>query len=92
MYPLAVAYCTPAPSNRYFKNPELLSVILQAGDALISDADSKGRWMFRKRHTWGMIDALDYFARIRIHSTYPDGSNVSRPIDHLTPPRCDSHG
>jgi len=57
MYALAVAYATPGKENRYYKSPELLEVILKAGDLLIEKADRQGRWVFRKKDgsTWGMI-------------------------------------
>ncbi len=57
MYPLAVAYAYEAPANKYYKDKELLEVIMKAGDALIDDADEMGRWEFRKKDgsTWGMI-------------------------------------
>lgn len=57
MYPLAVAYATAGPGNRYYKSPELLRVIIKAGDLLIEKADGQGRWVFQKKDgsTWGMI-------------------------------------
>ncbi len=56
MYPLAVAYAYEALDNRYYRDKELLEVIMKAGDALIDDADEMGRWEFRKKDgsTWGM--------------------------------------
>jgi hypothetical protein len=35
MYPLAVAYATQGDGNRYYKDPELLKVIINAADPLI---------------------------------------------------------
>jgi len=57
MYPLAVAYATKGKSNRYYKSPELLRVIIKAGDLLIEKADPQGRWVFEKKDgsTWGMV-------------------------------------
>lgn len=57
MYPLAVAYAYKAYGNRYYKDKNPLEVIMKAGDALIEDADEKGRWEFRKKDgsTWGKI-------------------------------------
>ncbi len=57
MYPLAVAYAHRSDENPYYKDKELLDVIMKAGDALIEDADEKGQWMFRKKDgsTWGKI-------------------------------------
>jgi hypothetical protein len=57
MYPLAIAYATNAPGNKYHKDPKLLDVIVKAGDALIADANDKGQWVFRKKDgsTWGDI-------------------------------------
>lgn len=57
MYPLAVAYATAGPGNRYYKSSELLRVIIKAGDLLIEKADGQGRWVFQKKDgsTWGMI-------------------------------------
>lgn len=57
MYPLAVAYATPGPGNKYHKDTKLLEVIMNAGDALIADADAAGQWVFRKKDgsTWGKI-------------------------------------
>ena len=39
MYPLAVAYSYEGAGNKYYKDPQLLEVIMKAGDALIEDAD-----------------------------------------------------
>jgi len=57
MYPLAVAYATQAEGNRYYKDPELLKVIVKSGDPLIENMDERGRWIFEKKDgsTWGMI-------------------------------------
>lgn len=57
MYPLAVAYASKAPGNRYYKDPKLLEVLMKAGDALAADMDKDGKWVFRKKDnsTWGMI-------------------------------------
>jgi len=57
MYPLAVAYASSAPGNRYCKDARLLETIIKAGDALIDDMDDQGQWMFRKKDgsTWGKI-------------------------------------
>lgn len=57
MYPLAVAYTTQAEGNRYYKDPELLKVIVKSGDPLIENMDEQGRWIFEKKDgsTWGMI-------------------------------------
>ncbi len=57
MYPLAVAYATKGEGNRYYKDPELLKVIVKAGDPLIEKMDADGRWIFEKKDgsTWGMI-------------------------------------
>ncbi|NUQ62071.1 MAG: hypothetical protein HUU20_06265 [Pirellulales bacterium] len=57
MVPLAVAYATKHPENPYYKKPEILEVIVKAGDALIADADQRGMWVFRKKDgsTWGDI-------------------------------------
>lgn len=56
MYPLAVAYATAGPGNKYYEDPKLLAVIAKAGDALIDDMDAHGQWVFRKKDgsTWGM--------------------------------------
>jgi len=57
MYPLAVAYATQGEGNRYFHDPELLQVIVRAGDPLLENMDERGRWVFAKKDgsTWGMI-------------------------------------
>lgn len=57
MYPLAVVYATAGSGNRHYKSPELLRVIIKAGDLLIEKADPQGRWVFEKKDgsTWGMI-------------------------------------
>jgi hypothetical protein len=57
MFSYAVAYATPGKGNTYYKNRELLEVIVKAGDALIAEADEQGQWVFRKKDnsTWGMI-------------------------------------
>ena len=56
MYPLAVAYATAGPGNKYYRDGKLLEVIAKAGDALIDDMDERGQWVFRKKDgsTWGM--------------------------------------
>ncbi|HOE10790.1 MAG TPA: hypothetical protein PLQ35_09405 [bacterium] len=57
MLAVAAAYAIPSENNPYFKDKQLLEVIMKAGDALIEDMDEKGRWEFRKKDgsTWGMI-------------------------------------
>jgi len=57
VFPLAVLYSTPSPGNKYYKDKNLLEVIMKGGDALIQDMDKKGQWVFRKKDssTWGMI-------------------------------------
>jgi len=57
MYPLAVAYATPGPGNKYHRDPKLLAVIGRSGEALIDDMDAHGAWEFRKKDgsTWGKI-------------------------------------
>ncbi len=57
MYPLAVAYSLDVPGNKYHKNPQILEMLMKAGDALIEDADANGQWVFRKKDgsTWGKI-------------------------------------
>ncbi|MBR4675044.1 MAG: hypothetical protein IKP00_11315 [Victivallales bacterium] len=57
MFPLAVAWWVESKDNSYYHSPELLKVIVKAGDALIDDMDEKGMWLFRKKDnsTWGMI-------------------------------------
>ena len=56
IYPLAAAYAYEAPGNTYYRDKDLLEVIMKAGDALIDDMDEMGRWEFRKKDgsTWGM--------------------------------------
>lgn len=57
MYPLAVAYATQAEGNKYYRDRELLEVIVKSGDPLIDKMDERGRWIFEKKDgsTWGMI-------------------------------------
>ncbi len=57
MYPLAAAYAIPGKNNPYYKDPKLLQIIIQAGDALIDDMNAEGQWVFRKKDgsTWGLI-------------------------------------
>ena len=57
MYPLAVAYASSAPGNRYSKDARLFEMIMKAGDALIDDMNDQGQWEFRKKDgsTWGPI-------------------------------------
>ncbi len=57
MYPLAVAYATQGDGNRYFHDPELLQVIVRAGDPLLENMDERGQWVFAKKDgsTWGKI-------------------------------------
>lgn len=55
LFPLAVAYATPAAKNRYYHDPKLLDVIMKGGDALIEVQDPQGRWRFDKKDGsyWG---------------------------------------
>jgi len=57
MFAVAAAYAIPSENNPYFKDKQMLEVIMKAGDALIEDMDEKGMWEFRKKDgsTWGMI-------------------------------------
>ncbi|HIQ22449.1 MAG TPA: hypothetical protein EYH34_14595 [Planctomycetes bacterium] len=57
MYPLAVVYATAAEGNRYYRDPQLLEVIVKAGDPLLANMDAEGRWEFVKKDgsTWGRI-------------------------------------
>ena len=57
MYPLAVAYSYEANGNCYYKDKDLLDVIMKSGNALIDDMDEQGQWEFRKKDgsTWGPI-------------------------------------
>ncbi len=57
MFPLAVAWWIESKDNSYYHSPDLLKVIVKAGDALIDDMDEKGMWLFRKKDnsTWGMV-------------------------------------
>lgn len=57
LFPLAVAYATPAEKNRFHKDPKLLEVIMKGGDALIEVQDPQGRWRFDKKDGsyWGPI-------------------------------------
>lgn len=57
MYPLAVAYTTKAEGNPYYGDPELLKVIVKAGDPLLKNMDERGQWVFAKKDgsTWGKI-------------------------------------
>ena len=57
MYPLAVAYTTKADENPYYHDPELLALIVKAGDPLLENMDERGQWIFAKKDgsTWGKI-------------------------------------
>lgn len=57
MLPLAIVYSTPGEGNIYHRDAKLLDAIMNAGDALIEDADANGQWVFRKKDgsTWGLI-------------------------------------
>ncbi|MBM3854999.1 MAG: hypothetical protein FJ399_17900, partial [Verrucomicrobia bacterium] len=46
LFPLAVAYATASPRNRYHRDAKLLEVIMKGGDALIEVQDPQGRWRF----------------------------------------------
>lgn len=65
MLPLAVVYTTEHPENPYYRDPEILAVVMAAGDALIEAADEDGKWVFRKKDgsTWGMIHMPWTYAR-----------------------------
>ena len=57
IFPLAAAWSIEDPANRWYHDPELLSVIAKGGDALVADQDKNGKWIFRKKDgsTWGQI-------------------------------------
>ncbi len=57
MYPLALVYSTEYEGNKYYKDPQILEIIMKAGDALIEDMDKNYQWEFRKKDssTWGPI-------------------------------------
>ncbi len=57
MFPLAVLWALDRPDNPHHHSADLLEVIMDAGDALIDDADKNGQWEFRKKDgsTWGKI-------------------------------------
>ncbi len=75
MYPLAVAYAYKSEKNPYYKDKNLLEVIMKAGDALIEDMDENGCWEFRKKDgsTWGPIRMPWAYSRwIRSYSLIRD--------------------
>jgi hypothetical protein len=81
IYPLAVAYTLDVPGNPYHKDAALLEKIMKAGDALAADADSQGRWVFRKKDksTWGMIHMPWTYSRwIRTFSLIRDAMPAER--------------
>ena len=55
IYPLAAAWAIEDDANPCYHDRELLQAIMDGGDALIEEADEKGRWTFRKKDnsTWG---------------------------------------
>ena len=57
VFPLAVAWSLESKDNPYYHDAKLLEAIMAGGDALISDADASGQWVFRKKDgsTWGNI-------------------------------------
>ena len=57
MFPLAAAWSWQDAANPYHNSREVLDTVMAAGDALIADADERGRWEFRKKDgsTWGKI-------------------------------------
>ena len=57
LFPLAVAYATASPRNRYHRDKKLLEVIMKGGEALIEVQDPEGRWRFDKKDGsyWGQI-------------------------------------
>ena len=57
IFPLAVAWALPHPSNPFYHRKDVLEAVMAGGDALIDDQDEKGMWMFRKKDgsTWGKI-------------------------------------
>lgn len=81
MYPLAVAWATEAGENPYYHDPKLLEAIMDAGDALIEDADENGQWEFRKKDgsTWGKIYMPWTYSRwIRAFALMKDGMPPER--------------
>jgi len=90
MYPLAVAYTYQSQDNAFYQDKKLLEVIIKAGDALIKDADEKGRWVFRKKDgsTWGKIWMSWTYSRwIRSYSLIQDdmpNKTLTLHIDSLT--------
>ena len=55
IFPLAVVWALPHPSNPYYHDDAVLAAIMAGGDALIDDQDERGMWEFRKKDgsTWG---------------------------------------
>lgn len=55
IYPLAAAWATESPANRFYHDPKLLEIIMHGGDAIIQAQGKDGRWEFRKKDNsvWG---------------------------------------
>jgi len=81
IFPLAVAWATESKDNPYYHDPKVLEAIMSAGDALIEDADSQGRWEFRKKDgsTWGQIYMPWTYSRwVRAYGLIRDGMPPDR--------------
>lgn len=81
IYPLAVAWATKDPANRYYHDRKLLSAIMQGGDALVALQEKNGQWMFRKKDnsTWGNhFDPWVYSRWIRTFHLIRDGMPAKR--------------
>ncbi len=81
MFPLAAAWSIESADNPYYHDAAVLKAVMDAGDALIEDADKDGRWEFRKKDgsTWGKIAQPWTYSRwIRAYSLIKDAMPPDR--------------
>ncbi len=57
IFPLAAAWATRDPANPYYHDDLVLKAICKGGEALVTEQDAQGMWVFRKKDnsTWGQI-------------------------------------
>ena len=57
IFPLAAAWAIQDEKNPWFHSDKVLQAVAGGGDALVSETDKNGQWIFRKKDnsTWGQI-------------------------------------
>lgn len=81
IYPLAAAWAIKDPANPWYHKDEVLNAVMLGGDKLISEQNSDGTWIFRKKDnsTWGNIYMPWAYTRwIRAYSLIKDAMPADR--------------